>query len=598
MKALTHLLLLLTLLTAGAGPVQADSVDRAYRNAANDYYRLYRPGKFREYADNWLKTIATFEEIAQKHPGHTRAPQSLYNAGKLYHSLYKWNHLDSYLDKSIQSYRKLVITYPKVRIADDAQFEIGLIFEEYKNQPQMAYLEYQKVVDLFPQGDFVPLARRKLETLSPPPKEMIRTPTLSKAVSPLELTEAHYGGLGETEAGKQDRKRLVKKVDYWSTSDWSRMVINLQDPVRFKYQVLAEDKQRGKGRRMYLDLYNSFLPRKFDKRIAASDGLIEQARIAQFDKETVRIVLDLASLDRIKVYPFELPNQYKIVIDMLGTGAIAQGPGANPPGEPSSSATSRAAKAPLENGEAYGDAPSAADMNSKAVTLSQALGLKVQRVIIDPGHGGRDPGALGFKLREKDLALELAKQLREVIAKKAPGVEVLMTRDSDQYLSLEARTAFANKSQGDLFISIHMNAAKRSSVSGMETYYLNLTTDAYALSLAATENQTSLKSISDLQGLLHDLMTHSKIQESTELAQLVQGEAVRSARSSKMIHLRNLGVKQAPFFVLLGAQMPSILVEAGFITNRRENELLRTSRYRATLAEGIYNGLYQYMDQL
>lgn len=581
------LILLLVILCLPALELRADSVDRAYRRAAADYHRLYRPGKFREYAENWQKTINRFQDIAQKHPGHKRAPQSLYNIGKLYHSLYKWNHQDDFLDKSIQSFRKLVITYPKVRIADDAQFEIGLIYEDYKKQPQVAYLEFQKVVDLFPKGDFAPLARRKLETLSPPPKDLIRTPTLAKAVNPMELTEARYGGLSIEEAAKTKAKRLVKKVDYWSTADWSRMVINVQDPIRFKYQVLAEDKKRGKGRRMYLDLQGAFLPRKFDKRIAASDGLIEQARIAQFDKSTVRVVLDLASLDRIKVYPFALPNQYKIVIDILGTSAIAHGPGTGPPAPPK------------DDPKAHGDAPSAEDLDSdEDITLSKALGLKVQRIIIDPGHGGRDPGALGFGVKEKDLALKLAKQLRDVLMKKHPGVEVMMTRDKDEYLSLESRTAFANKNLGDLMISIHLNASKRHSVSGMETYYLNLTTDSYALALAAKENQTSLKSISDLQGLLHDLMTHSKIQESTELAQLVQGEAVRSVRGTKLLRLRNLGVKQAPFFVLLGAQMPSILVEAGFITNRRENELLKTSRYQGALAQGIYNGLYQYMDRL
>ena len=132
----------------------------------------------------------------------------------------------------------------------------------------------------------------------------------------------------------------------------------------------------------------------------------------------------------------------------------------------------------------------------------------------------------------------------------------------------------------------------------METYFLNLTTDSYALALAAKENQTSLKSISNLQGLLNDLLTHSKIQESNELAKLVQNQGVQSARQTNLILLRDLGVKQAPFFVLLGAQMPSILVEAGFITNKKESDLLKTPKYRSALIQGIYRGINRYMDQL
>ncbi|OGG99716.1 MAG: hypothetical protein A2600_07915 [Candidatus Lambdaproteobacteria bacterium RIFOXYD1_FULL_56_27] len=604
---------LLFLLAPGLGlaELRADSVERDYQRAAQDFYRLYRPGPFRERADNFLKTIAKFEAIAADHPGHKHAPQALYNNGKLYHSLYKWSHNDRYLDQAIQAYRKLVISYPQEKIADDAQFEIGLIFEEYKDQPSQASVEYQKVIDLFPKGDFAPIARKKLEQLGPPTQDLrlaapspqppanpppVVPPPPASALRPGDLTQARYGGLSEKEEQQKKKKSLVANVEYWSNSDWSRLVINVADPVRFKYQVLKEDKAQGKGRRMYLDLDKSFLPRKFKDRIAAEDGLIKQARIAQFDKDTVRVVLDLASLDRIRVYPFESPDQYKIIVDILGSEAIADSPGPAAETAPATPvATAPAPALPAKNGPLNGTAPSKADV--EATTLSRALGLKVSRVILDPGHGGRDPGAMAFGLKEKDLVLELALELRKILQQKNPEVEVMMTRETDKFIPLEARTAFANKNQGDIFVSIHLNAHRKSSVSGIETYYLNLTTDAYALSLAAKENQTSLKSIRHLQGLLHDLMTHSKIQESTQLAKLIQDGAVNQARSSNRIQLRSLGVKQAPFFVLLGARMPSILVEAGFITNKTENDLLRDPKYRKILALGIYQGLFSYMDR-
>jgi len=610
MKFWQALLLVFFLGQLAAPPVYADSVDRSYKRAADRFYRLYRPGKFRGSADNWEKTIALFQKIVRQHPGHKRAPQALYNIGKLSHSLYKWNHKQRWLNQGITNYRALVENYPKVRLADDAQFQIAVIYEEYKKKPRQAYLEYQELVRLFPKGDYARIAKRKLRDLPKPHKDeivaykkahysgrpagqgaktrkqiappgpVIPTAKHTKAVAAKELTVAHFGGLSEKESAKKSKKSLVKDVEHWSTENWSRMVINIADPVRFKYQVLPGDKKTGKGPRMYLDLPTTYLPKKFKRRITANDGMIKQARIAQFNPKTVRVVLDLVSLERIKVYPFDTPDQYKIIIDILGDEV----------------APASYTKAPANDVPLDGVAPKSTGVNK--ITLSEALGLKVHRIIIDPGHGGKDPGASGFGIREKNLALQIGKRLRNLIKKKNPEIEVLMTRDTDRYLKLEARTAFANKHQGDLFISIHLNASRRSNVSGMETYYLNLTTDSYALTLAAKENQTSLRSISNLQGLLHDLMTHSKIQESTQLAHLVQNNAVKEARASKQIRLRNLGVKRAPFFVLLGAQMPSILVEAGFISNKKENKLLQTKQYQQTLAQGMYQGIYRYMDRM
>ncbi|MCG8335920.1 MAG: N-acetylmuramoyl-L-alanine amidase, partial [Proteobacteria bacterium] len=162
-------------------------------------------------------------------------------------------------------------------------------------------------------------------------------------------------------------------------------------------------------------------------------------------------------------------------------------------------------------------------------------------------------------------------------------------------IELEARTAFANKHRGDLFISIHANASLKKHVSGVETYFLNLTTDEDALTLAAKENQTSLKSISDLQTILNDLMVNSKIKESRDLAEVIQSSMVDvTGRSNHK--MKDLGVKQAPFTVLIGAQMPSVLVETGFISNAKENKVLRNETYKKVIANGIYQGIKQYID--
>jgi len=639
MKRTLALLFLLLLL---APPLWADAVERQYELAARDFKELYRDTAFRKQADNWIRTIDRFKAIVEAYPKHRRAPQSLLNIGLLYRSLYRWNKTQENLDQSILHFRKLASDYPKSVLADDGLFRLAENYETFLNDKERAYLEYEKVIKLFPQGDFAPLAKKKLTQLPEPPKETRLRPAPeskpAEALKPSELFDAHFGGLDYKEAEKRN-KALVSRVDYWSSADWSRMVINVKDQVHYKYQVLPEDKATGKGRRMYLDLYKSFLPKDFQKKIASQDGLIQQARIAQFNSDTVRVVLDLESLKRIKVFHLELPNQYKLVIDILGESALSGGQldlppesaqaasaakakkladvPVNPPvahedeaaePEPKAEATpkakpSKTAKPKAPAPEAEAESEEEANFKAKpkpdaaGMSLSKALGLKVHRIILDPGHGGKDPGAIGpNKTLEKDIALKLALNLKWIIQKRHPEIEVLMTRSGDKYISLEARTAFANQQKGDLFVSIHLNASRKTKVSGIETYTLNLTSDKESLALAAYENQTSTRGIAQLQNMLQNLMRNSKIQESNDLAQFVQAQTVGKIRGSRLTQVRNLGVKSAPFVVLLGANMPSILVESGFITNPKENKLLNTLDYRRTVAEGIYQGLKRYME--
>ncbi|PCI23510.1 MAG: hypothetical protein COB67_12750 [SAR324 cluster bacterium] len=565
------------------GTAWADRVDQRYQKVAKRYHELYRNTPFRDKAHNWINTINQFEWIYNKYPRHARAPQSLLNIGNLYRSLHKWNKKQIYLDRSSIFFRKLTNEYPQSSLADNGQYLLAENYELFKKDKDLAFLEYQKLIDQYPNTSSARKAREKIKTLQPPPKDLQIAPKVEEALAPVDLSKARYGGLSVAENQKKNSPSLVSSVDYWSTSDWSRMVINVKEGVRYKYQGLGASGT--KGRRIYVDIFNSYLPKKFKHRIAANDGLIKQARVAQFDKKTVRVVLDMASVKKIKVFHLKLRHQYKIIIDILGQSALPDLKVAK--GKSLKSKTNPSGK------------KIAIQKNLKTaqmVSLSKALGLKVKRIIIDPGHGGRDPGALAFGLMEKDIALKMGLLLKQIIEKKHPEMEVLMTRSKDEYLSLDARTAFANKTRGDLFISIHLNASHREKVKGIETYFLNLTSDNYALSVAAKENQSSLKSISELQNILNDLMTNSKIQESSELAQMIQKATYSAVKQSKQYKTRDLGVKQAPFFVLLGAQMPSILIESGFITNRKENRLLRTAKYQRVIAEGIYRGIRQYMN--
>ena len=228
------------------------------------------------------------------------------------------------------------------------------------------------------------------------------------------------------------------------------------------------------------------------------------------------------------------------------------------------------------------------------IPLSLAAGLKVRRVVIDPGHGGKDTGAIGKGgTREKDLTLAIARKLKRHL--EAMGLEVLLTRDKDVFLDLEERTRFANDKQADLFVSIHVNAAENRKARGIETYTLNLNSDRYAMRLAARENASSKKRIGDLQFILADLATKANTDDSVRLARLVQSEMVTRLRKTWGDSVRDLGVKQALFFVLVGAKMPAILVEASFVSNDEEEKRLRSEKYQEETARAIADGVRRFV---
>lgn len=225
------------------------------------------------------------------------------------------------------------------------------------------------------------------------------------------------------------------------------------------------------------------------------------------------------------------------------------------------------------------------------------LKLGVKRIVIDPGFGGDDFGPLGCEkgVYSKNINLQIAKKLETKIRKELQ-MEVIMTRNTDKFLTLKERTSIANMNKADLFISIHTNASQDVSAFGIETYFLNLITDKDAIRIAAEENTTSTKNIADLQSIIMDLMESAKINEAEQLAKKVQN-SICEILSNKYDNIKNRGAKQAPFFVLLGAQMPAILVDVGFITNKKECERLLTQKYQDDLVEGFLKGVQNYIDE-
>jgi N-acetylmuramoyl-L-alanine amidase len=241
--------------------------------------------------------------------------------------------------------------------------------------------------------------------------------------------------------------------------------------------------------------------------------------------------------------------------------------------------------------------PVPAALNARGgFSLSRQLGLGIARVVIDAGHGGHDPGARVKGLSEADLTLDIALRLEKLLLRQ-PGVEVVQTRRTNAYVPLEERTEIANRSEADLFLSIHANASTDRRARGVETYFLSFAPDAEAEAIAARENAGSTRQMRQLPELLRAIAFNNKLDESRDLARMVQQALYTQARKSDK-KVRNLGVKQAPFTVLVGAAMPSVLTEISFLTNQQDAGLLATEKYRQQIAEALLAGITRYQQSL
>jgi N-acetylmuramoyl-L-alanine amidase len=229
-------------------------------------------------------------------------------------------------------------------------------------------------------------------------------------------------------------------------------------------------------------------------------------------------------------------------------------------------------------------------------SLSRQLGLGISRIVLDAGHGGHDPGARSNGIEEAELVLDVTLRLRELLEKQ-PGIEVTLTRSSDEYIALEERTAIANRNGADLFLSIHANASRNPKARGVETYFLNFASNPEAEAVAARENSASGKTMHSLPEIVRAIALNNKIDESRDFAEMVQKSMVRRLSARNKL-VRDLGVKQAPFVVLIGAGMPSVLAEISFVTNKQEGALLKTGAYRQQIAESLFDAVVRYQRSL
>jgi N-acetylmuramoyl-L-alanine amidase len=625
----------------------ADTSRRKYFNAEACYNDLKQSKKRIKYRHNWLKCINKFQSVYKSNPSDPWAPAGLYMSGKLYHELYKYSRKTSDKKEAVDIFERVVSRYPrskyKKKSSDALKVLTGSTYKRVSKKPssskrisakrqyQLAnkcYLRLensktkQKYRDnwmkcihqfqtVYKKSPYDPWAPAGLYMTGKMYHELYKyshtNSDKNKAIELFEYLVNRYPRSKYRQKATADLKRLprdpkptriVKKTNnaykqstsekngqtpsttshvmgirVWSNPNYTRVAVDLDNETTYAYRLLKKDSSINKPQRLYVDFNNSKLGKNINRVIPIDDDLLTDARAGQFTKDKVRVVVDIKSFKDYKV--FSLNDPFRLVIDLWGEGSeIAK-------------TTRPAPKSSIP------------DKNISATDLAKQLALGVQKIVIDPGHGGRDFGAPGYikGVHEKDITLAIAKKLTEKIKKELP-CEVVLTRDSDKYLTLEERTAIANTKNGDLFISIHTNASRSRSAYGIETYFLNFATDDDAVLVAARENATSKKNISDLESILTNLMQNSKINESSRLAGYIQKSMVGHLKSKGYGRIKNKGVKQAPFYVLIGAQMPAVLIETSFISNSRECKRLTLPQYQTRISEGIVNGIFKYIKEL
>ncbi|MEN8188267.1 MAG: N-acetylmuramoyl-L-alanine amidase [Thermodesulfobacteriota bacterium] len=590
----------------GVKSVEQESSPEKRYEQAKYYYKQLESAPLGESRENWLKGVRSFRKLYLSHPKSEFAAASLFMLGRMYFQMYIRFQTVIDLDESLSYYRDVANLFPEDRLADDALYKVGRILQTEKNSPEKAATVFKRIMTSYPDGDFHPKAADSLKILSqenniPLPNVMTRQSQLNTLTT-------------------------VLPVKYWSSKDYTRVVIKASGPVTYKERLL--EKMGGKPRRLYIDFNSSYIEPRFRSPIPIEDGLLKRIRTGQFSPDTVRVVLDIQSISDFKI--FSLPDPFRVVVDVRGQSTGQAAAASKPPKQVSAAPrTGDEVSAPAitssETVETRIEQPEQADINGTvvilragkknpvlsgkkgsgqtkekmgtggpALSLAQQLGLGVNRIVIDPGHGGKDPGATANGLKEKNIVLKVAQRLAPIL-KKRLNCDVMLTRTNDRFLALEERTAIANANSADLFVSLHVNAHPSKNVHGMETYFLNLSTNAEAMRVAAMENATSTHQMSDLQDILSDIMKNSKINESSRLAQHVHNALYGGLKRSDFNKIKSLGVKQAPFYVLIGAQMPAILIEIGFISNPNEADYMQNDKFLEQVAAGIERGITAYI---
>jgi N-acetylmuramoyl-L-alanine amidase len=594
---------------AAVSPARPDAT--LYKEAQAAETRLRASAKRMAQRSEWEAVVLRYRKVVARYPRSGYSDNALLACGTLYREMAERFRGPRYRDDALTAFRMLVAEYPSSSLGEQALWSAVEVAR--KSQERRKLVEAARAyLETYPEGSRAGSAKRLLREREP--------------ASPLPRTPPP--GLAR-----------VFDLRAWSGEASTRVVVDVERSVRIQSdRAYSPD-------RLWVDLVGTRLhPNLAMRSFPVGDGLLEQVRIAQNRDDVVRVVLDFKEVSEHQVFFLEDPA--RLVIDVRGRGAprnriAGPVPDAAPPPAPESddglvlraptrpvqgmlpSDRTTAPKAPItiagvdtlptrsadpRRAAAAPPTPAPppaaplptpqAPMANRAgnYSLARQLGLGARRIVIDAGHGGHDPGTIGPRgLQEKDVVLDVALRLERLVRQEL-RTEVVLTRSSDVFIPLEERTAIANSRGADLFVSIHANASRSASARGIETYFLSFARTPHAEAVAARENAISTATLKDLQNLVKAITLNSKLDESRDLAASIQESMVSAVREKHPVPDR--GVHSAPFYVLIGANMPAILAELAFVSHPEDEKRLRTPEYREVLARSLLRGLATYLEAL
>jgi N-acetylmuramoyl-L-alanine amidase len=567
----------------------------------------------------YQSAVDSYQFLVHEYPGSKYSQDAMLRIGKL--------QRDQLGDSALatKTYEDFLKKYPHSPRKREAQGELA----------ELALLQHTDTPE--PAGT-APTPARNV-----PPAPVAAAPEETETPGPV------HGGVEATRRNGSEGAPRIRRISASANADATRVTIDLEDTVQYSSARIANPD------RIFFDLHSARLtPEVARGNVQVAGNLLTAVRVAQNQAGVVRVVL---GVDGVKDYAASLlSNPPQLVIFLYSTvrnGGSVRTAKAKP-AKPQSGAEQASEDTIVSSGDSgnvrsvseknSGDDPSisptnamtrsaasggkssrgkqlsstsantVANTNAKPdlirpsstpqptrdgqSTLTRALGLKIGRIVIDAGHGGHDTGTIGpTGLMEKDLCLDVALRLGKIIQQRLPGADIVYTRSDDTFIPLEERTNIANQAKADLFISIHANSSQDHAARGVETYYLNLKGSAEAMEVAARENASSDQGVHDLEDLVKKIARNEKIDESKEFAEDIQDSlAKRMQKASKSV--KDRGVRKAPFVVLIGADMPSILTEISFLSNPADEKLLKQPEYRQRVAEGLYQGVASYLQSL
>ncbi|MBN2338379.1 MAG: N-acetylmuramoyl-L-alanine amidase [Acidobacteria bacterium] len=549
-------MLVLSLCPAAAA-WERDKAERAWREATELRERIAPDAPRSEYA----RCAEGFRRVYLYDPHYVHAPEALYAEGLLRQWMGEKFDAPKELLTAAARFEFLARDYPAHRDARDARRRAAAIRS----------------------------GREPGRASEPSPAAAAPAPEIAAAEDP------------SPEEGGGPRGAVVHSIRVFSLGDVTRVTIDLDRKTGYSRARLRNPE------RVYFDLAGADLAEGLaDRPIPVGTGHVERIRAGRHSPGAVRVVLDLTSPLEYTVR--EMGDPFRIEIDLRPPGAATRSAEALTPAPPPQAPPPQAAAASLtppparpaeeRTAPAESAAPTAAPRTSRGDrTLTRMLGLKIGRIVLDPGHGGHDLGTVGPNgLREKDLTLAIARELKAMLEDEL-GAHVFLTRDTDVYVSLEERTALANHYRADLFLSIHANSSRHRSTSGVETYYLDFAKNDAEREIAARENASGMLAVSELEDLVKQIAQAEKSAESRELASIMQKRLYTGARRL-LPSTKDRGVRRAPFIVLIGARMPSILAEVAFISNPKDEGVLGAADGRKAMARALYDGIVGYMQTL